>query len=41
MFEGRRWPDGDDWPTEIRALAVRTEDALRHYAQGASRLGAN
>jgi two-component system CAI-1 autoinducer sensor kinase/phosphatase CqsS len=40
MVEGRRWPDGDDWPTEIRALAVRTEVALRHYAQGASRMGA-
>ena len=40
MVEGHRWPDGDDWPTEIRALAVRTEAALRHYAQGASRLGA-
>ncbi len=40
MVEGCRWPDGADWPVEIRALAVRTEDALRQFAQGASRLGA-
>ena len=35
MVEGCRWPDGADWPVEIRALAVRTEDALRQFAQGA------
>ena len=39
MVEHQCWPDGADWPAEIRALAVRTEDALRKYAQGASRLG--
>lgn len=40
MVEGRGWPDGDDWPVEIRALAVRTEVALRHYAQSVPRLRA-
>lgn len=40
MVEGRRWPGGDDWPVEIRALAVRTEAALRQYAQGVPRLRA-
>ncbi|MGE0332267.1 MAG: response regulator [Ramlibacter sp.] len=40
MVEARRWPGGDDWPLEIRALAMRTEGALRHYAQGMPGLGA-
>lgn len=38
MVEANRWPDGADWPVEIRALAVRTEDALRQFAQGSPRM---
>jgi len=41
MTEGRCWPGGADWPADIRALAVRTEDALHRYAQGLSGLRAN
>ena len=38
MIESRHWPAGADWPLHIRALAARTEDALRRYAQDAPRL---
>ena len=40
MLEAHRWPGGADWPAEIRALAVRTEGALRQYALGVSHLRA-
>ncbi len=34
MVEGHCWPTGADWTTEIRALAARTEIALRNYDRG-------
>jgi CheY-like chemotaxis protein/signal transduction histidine kinase len=31
VLEQRSWPEGDDWLPQLRALAARTEQALRDY----------
>ncbi|MVQ30721.1 response regulator [Ramlibacter pinisoli] len=36
VLEERRWPDVPDWLAQLRALAARTEDALREYGASAA-----
>jgi hypothetical protein len=40
MVEERRWPSHEGWLEQIRALAIRTDEALTAYGREQARTAA-